>query len=347
MPLVPSNRPTERAGVNAAQALFESCGHVFQEVDLRNDYGKDAYVDLVDGREVTGFCVAIQIKSGISYRRASGYGIPIDPGHLAVWRQSTLPVAGIVHDPESGGLYWCNITSFLDGMEVDPPAYIPLDESRVLTPRTLETEFKPEFRRQANRRSIGSAFLQLCSQSEVVQLGALSDCFAVARTDPRVLVVVRHLLGLLTGEALRHALWVLASAVVNPYEDRRDYPWIPQASRVALKPYLRWARDELSHLFALYGWDEWQRDQPARDLFILLCQDPRIGEKLEGVANDLLSSGVEEPAFAALYLSVYFAGEEGERRYWEIVDRTPAFRDLGMTAEVEAILSDCGSVSMY
>lgn len=58
------NRPIERAGVNAARTLFEAAGYVFQEVELGNDYGKDAYVDLVDGDKATGICVALQIKSG-------------------------------------------------------------------------------------------------------------------------------------------------------------------------------------------------------------------------------------------------------------------------------------------
>ena len=96
------NRRTERAGVNETRAFFEACDCVFQEVDLGNDYGKDAYVDLVDGQEVTGHCVALQIKSGASFRTARGYAIPVE-GHEEVWRMSSLPVAGIVYDRYSRG----------------------------------------------------------------------------------------------------------------------------------------------------------------------------------------------------------------------------------------------------
>jgi hypothetical protein len=39
---IPPNRKTERAGVNAVQALFDKCGYVFQPVALDNDFGKDA-----------------------------------------------------------------------------------------------------------------------------------------------------------------------------------------------------------------------------------------------------------------------------------------------------------------
>jgi hypothetical protein len=44
---VSKNRPTERKGVNAARSLFEAAGCLFQEVDTRNDFGKDAYVDIL------------------------------------------------------------------------------------------------------------------------------------------------------------------------------------------------------------------------------------------------------------------------------------------------------------
>ncbi len=76
-PKIPPHRSTAKAGVNAARTLFESFNYVFQEVELGNDFGKDAYVDLVNGREVTGICIALQIKSGDSFRREEGYAFPI------------------------------------------------------------------------------------------------------------------------------------------------------------------------------------------------------------------------------------------------------------------------------
>ena len=346
MPKVPENRPKERSGVNAAQSLFESSGYVFQEVDLRNDYGKDAYVDLVDGQEVTGACVALQIKSGVSYRRPCGYGIPLDSEHLSVWKGSTLPVAGIVHDPEDGELYWCNITSFLQQLEGDPPSYIPVNKTSHLNSKTLHSAFKEEMLRVAKHMSVGPSLLQLCSKSDAIQVGALSDCFAVARSDIRALIVVRYLITLLNEEPLRHALWLLASAAINPLETQKLSEWIPEGNRPVLKPHLRWTAEELVRMFSLYRWEEWQRDCPGRDLFILLNQDPCIESKLESVAITLLDSGKDEAAFAALYLAVYGA-EDGEQMYWDIVSRTPEFRSLEFSAEVEAILAECGQVSMY
>lgn len=136
-PLVPPNRPIGRAGVNACRSLFERCGYIFQEVELGNDFGKDAYVDLVDGREVTGACIALQIKSGESFRRRDGYSIPIDD-HYSVWRQSSIPVAGIVYDPAEDRLYWCNISEHLELAAGDAPNSITIGKDQFLDETTLE-----------------------------------------------------------------------------------------------------------------------------------------------------------------------------------------------------------------
>ena len=94
-------RATGRRGINAAQAFFEQNKCVFQEVAQQNDFGKDAYVDLGnDDGIVTCLCAALQIKSGPSYRTTSGnYIVPLD-GHADDWRDSTVPVFGLVFDPD-------------------------------------------------------------------------------------------------------------------------------------------------------------------------------------------------------------------------------------------------------
>jgi hypothetical protein len=200
--------------------------------------------------------------------------------------------------------------------------------------------------RVAKHMSVGSSLLQLCSKSDAIQVGALSDCFAAARSDIRALIVVRYLISLLNEDPLRHALWLLASAAISPLETKKSSEWIPEGDRPVLKSHLCWKMEELVQMFSVYCWEEWQRDRPGRDLFILLNQDPHIESKLESVAITLLHSGKDEAAFAALYLAIYCA-DDGDRRYWDIVSRTPEFRKLQLSAEVEAILAECGQVSMY
>jgi hypothetical protein len=204
------NRKPERAAVNAARAMFEASGCVFQEVDQGNDYGKDAYVDLVDGEEVSGHCIAVQIKGGEKYRRKSGYVIPIDD-HEGVWRQSPLPVAGIVFDRKSNALYWCDITSFLDAHVGETITGIPVSADNKLDSANIESKFKPAFREVAKRRSVGQAVLNLVSADTRQRAIALMDCFGSGRSDPKVFILLRHLLAIFDRNEFRRAVWILST----------------------------------------------------------------------------------------------------------------------------------------
>jgi hypothetical protein len=346
-PLIPQNRATGKAGVNAVRTLFEHSDYVFQEVELGNDFGKDAYVDLVNGREVTGLCVALQIKSGKSFRRAAGYAIPVEE-HFSVWRDSSLPVAGIVYDADIDSLFWCNISEYLEQIHGDIPASIPVIKDKVLDRVTLERDFKPSMRRTAVRRSVGTALLQLCSQSEAVQIAALADCFAVGRSESRVLILVRYLLNLLSGRPLKLGMLVLAH--VTPHPDiiwSYKHNWIPEEVRGQVRPHLKWGHQELCRMFAAVEWSEWERGNNGQNLYMLLMEDPDIAAKMERVAVTFLESGQDEHAFGAMYLVVYWAGENGAARYNELISKHPGFRKLRLAAEVEYTLRDQGWVSLF
>jgi len=134
-----SSRVTSRDGVNAAQIFFEHYGCTFQEVGQQHDFGKDAYVDLADATGITPLCVALQIKAGMSYRTAKGDYVVLVESHADLWRRSTVPVFGIVRDPDDGQLRWA-----------DPPVtYARIPKSREGT-----------FRSQDCKRSTSSAFAE-------------------------------------------------------------------------------------------------------------------------------------------------------------------------------------------
>jgi hypothetical protein len=340
------NRRTERAGVNEARALFEACDCVFQEVDLGNDYGKDAYVDLVDEQEVTGHCVALQIKSGPSFRTAKGYAIPVE-GHADVWRSSSVPIAGIVFDPETKDLYLCDITSYLSEHAKDRPTKIPVSRDNVLTKETLEKEFKPLFRELARKRAVGGAILQLCSEDEDLQIDALSDCFANGRSDARVFILLRYLLPMLEGEPLRVALTILSHATPHPDIMWRPSNWVPEKMRGAMRPHFRWSLDEIERLLTEIDWEEWQRGDVGQSLYMLLLEDPAIEGKIGEVAVAAIRKGNEEAAWAALYVAVCWAGKKGARKYEELLSEAPELRSLPLTGEMETALDEFGYVGLF
>jgi hypothetical protein len=109
---VSAGRRTTTAAVNALRTLFESRDHIVQDIDQRNDFGEDLYVQFTDGREVTGDVIKVQVKGGTSWRSAGGYRVPVGD-HAATWADGNVPVVCVVHDPKTNGLYWANATKQL------------------------------------------------------------------------------------------------------------------------------------------------------------------------------------------------------------------------------------------
>ncbi|MES2521399.1 MAG: DUF4365 domain-containing protein [Gemmatimonadota bacterium] len=104
---------TERAGIHYVSGVVERANCIFQEIERRNDFGNDAIVELVEGEDVRGICVAAQIKSGKSYNMPADCIIPADRDHFEYWSKHSLPVIGIVHDPNENRAYWTSITGIL------------------------------------------------------------------------------------------------------------------------------------------------------------------------------------------------------------------------------------------
>lgn len=105
---------TSRDGINFVRGLVERQNSTFQEIDLHNDLGNDAYVEFVVEESATGCCVALQIKSGASYRSASNrYAFQSDRDHFEYWASHTLPVLAVIFDPERGKAAWTDITEHL------------------------------------------------------------------------------------------------------------------------------------------------------------------------------------------------------------------------------------------
>ncbi len=105
---------TSREGINFVRMIVERHNSTFQEIDLHNDLGNDAYVEFVAEESATGCCVALQIKSGSSYRIAPPkYAFQSDRDHFEYWTSHTLPVLAVVFDPEAQKAFWADITEHL------------------------------------------------------------------------------------------------------------------------------------------------------------------------------------------------------------------------------------------
>lgn len=151
------SQSTSREGINFVRRLVERKNSTFQEIDFHNDLGNDAYVEFVVAESATGCCVALQIKSGSSYRSDTGrYVFKSDRDHFEYWASHTLPVLAVIFDPERECAAWVDISEHLWAN----PSYITEGPYTVYADRefsdSLFTEFMEhclQYRDQYSRES--------------------------------------------------------------------------------------------------------------------------------------------------------------------------------------------------
>jgi hypothetical protein len=341
------NRRTEREAVNATRAFFEGCSCVFQEISQDNDYGKDAYVDLAVGSNVSGLCIALQIKGGVSYRRSSGYGIPIDDAHAEIWKQSSVPIAGIVYDPQDKQLRWCNITAFLQDLQGSLPSIVPVSADSVLSADSLAAGFRDSFQAFHKERMAGRALLQLTATDEDEQRSALLDCFALGRSDARMFIALRYSLGMIHPANWSLAIRLLAHVTLHPDIFWHQNNWIPEEVCQQAVARLRWSEQEIAMLINSVDPEQWQRGGSGQDVYSILCADPDIKKKMGQVAVQALAQGDEELAFWAMYLVIYWARSHGMEMYQGFLSINSEFGRLPLSGELTSILQSRGRVALF
>ncbi|MEU9004645.1 DUF4365 domain-containing protein, partial [Streptomyces sp. NPDC048551] len=67
------------------------------------------HVTFVQDGQRTADSLAAQVKGGVSTRTREGHRVQVG-NHGGNWRDGSLPVLCVVHDPERGGLFWAHAT---------------------------------------------------------------------------------------------------------------------------------------------------------------------------------------------------------------------------------------------
>lgn len=279
-PRISLNRRIEREGINAAQAFFERNNCVFQEVALQNDFGKDAYLDVTRAGAFGPLCIALQIKSGRSYRSNSGdYLIPLDH-HAATWRNSTVPIFGIVYDPDDKELRWTDLTAYLRDNPGKNTGSVPVAPSSVLT----ETSLVGEFVGAIHKYSSGGGnriVLNMLSAVAEQQISAVLDAWALGRGDARYLLLLRRVMAELSPEAMRRAIWVLSHATLHPDIFWTSENWIPEHVKIRVRASFRWSVEEISHMFLALTVEETGRGTLGQSVHMLLLEDRSVLENMK------------------------------------------------------------------
>ncbi|MGW4046638.1 DUF4365 domain-containing protein [Streptomyces sp. NPDC004721] len=136
MSTVRASRKIERAGVNALRSLLEEHDHIVQEIDGGNDHGEDMIVNFTRAGKRTPYWIAIQVKSGKKYKRAHGYAIPVED-HFDDWRQSRIPILGVVYDMKKKELFWVNLTEQLRSVD-ESPRWVQVAKTSPLNSGTID-----------------------------------------------------------------------------------------------------------------------------------------------------------------------------------------------------------------
>lgn len=348
LPRIVEARRTERQGINAAREFFENASCVFQEVDQQNDYGKDAYVDVgdrVQGR-ITPLCIALQIKSGPSYRTSSGgYFVPIGQ-HATLWRESTIPVFGLVFDPQDRRLRWQDLTGYLRAHPSLNEGRIPVSAEALLDEGALIGALRSTIETYRSNRSSPLA-MNLLSEDPEVQAAAVFDAWALGRGDARFLLILRRLIVHLDPKSTKRCIWLLSHAV-----DRGDIfwtqeNWIPDHVKMLVRTSFRWSVEEICHMFLALGEDDWGRGSLGMSIHLLLAQDAFFGDNLTEVIHALLAKSELRRAVLVTWLALSARPEDPRGRLEELISQEPLLLEDEWVGDIRAALKWENKFSIY
>lgn len=349
-----------RRGVSHVRAIVEAANSTFQEIELSNDIGNDAYIEFVMGEEATGCCVAAQIKSGPSYVRADGsFVVKADRDHFEYWSSHVLPVAGIVVDPIIGKAGWCDITSYLRRN----PASIAKGPYRISIPRSqafaaetfsaFRDHFLDQHRRFSSDAYFGAALDRLTPfNNPEERIDALRSLFSFHRNRPATWCYVASLLR--TIEDVRVAR--VAVRALSHLPGHGDIAWHPQneideVARMDGLGFMRLAfgREEIVRLLGIVDEDGFSRGSIGQAVHSLVHQARNAVQLLQSIAFD--SDLDEDIRCAAVFLYTFYTQDCSPEDCICVLEEFRAQLRNGVRqkviGELIATLKEQGSVSFY
>ncbi|NNN05526.1 MAG: DUF4365 domain-containing protein [Elusimicrobia bacterium] len=330
--------------MNAAQAFFERCSCVFQEVNQQNDFGKDAYVDLGKGGTISPLCIALQIKSGESFRAVGGdYFIPVEK-HASSWRHSTVPIFGLVYDPTDRLLRWADLTGYLRAHPHQEGGRIPVSREAILNEESLHQAFASAVSVYALPGGDSIAF-NLLSAAEL-QTDAIFDAWALGRKDARYLIILRRLILDLYGVSVRRAIVALSHVGSHPDIFWTEKNWIPETVKEQVLPSFRWSPDELVHMMRAIEAEEWGRGTLGQSFDVLIYEDPDIVGKLRATVGIFFKQSEIELAVRAAALTLAHS-REARQELSRLIELHPQLKEDEWFQAIADLVQQEGYLSLY
>lgn len=302
------------------RAILERHDLVVDEVDGRSDYGRDLNVDVTRSSEITGGIIGVQVKGGKTFRKRDQWVIPATTKDWHYWRSSTVPIIGMVHDPDTGVIRWINLSQLarsrvqIDGYAASPQS----DElAEVVVTEVLDDEHLDSFLDEVEAylaATAESAYLLLVEDDDELRRRGVFNCWTLGRRDPRPLILLRRLLSSMRGVSMLDGITVLAHVTPHPdiFWSKRN--WIPPLIENKVRATLRWSADELATLVNAVetmddGGSDWQRGGAGQSLWSIMVVDPDLRQKLPGAIGICMAAGQLQAALRLVICYQYLADD--------------------------------------
>lgn len=313
-----------------------------QRIDQANDIGRDLLVDLIDENGYTGEVVGLQVKSGAKYKRSHGYAIPCSRKDAWFWRDSTVPIFGVVYDDELKALFWVNLSEWArDPYRPPPPTSVAVSPYQPLTDGTLDS-FLAAARGYlvAERRSI----FGLLAGDARDQLSALADCFALGRRLPAPLLTLRQSLTDLSPAAQGAAVDVLGMCAGHGDVLWHADNWIESEVQARVRESFHWSYGELVMLLSIPGQEEWRRGGRGQSVASLVAAQWKLNRPL---LEEIARREEIEAAWPALKLLISYADRTALAIFERVVSRSASLAGDPFVAELGALLRDGETPSLF
>lgn len=344
-------RARGKAGQRAVEAVLETANLVVQRVDPENDVGRDAFVDIVDGTDVTGGVISLQIKSGPSYFRGGQWVIPGHPQDFTLWRESTVPFFGVAHDPATNAIRWVDLSyaARVSDPYLSPVVSGPYGMKAVPVPEAnrLDVEIEPflDAARTALRRWSGLPTAALLSKDPDAVAVGIGDTFALGRHDPDAFLLLGALFRRLPPDCRDLALRALAMATRHPDIFWSKSNWIPSTVTRAVEERCRWGGDDLEALLALVDENGIERGTVGQAVFHVLELDKAVDDRLFELATN--RGRLDTVRFWAAVVLLYHAGDDAPALLSRLLRRAPDLARVDNFEEVNGVIREFGYVSLF
>jgi hypothetical protein len=352
---------SERGGVNAVRTLLEAHGLVVDEVEGRSDYGRDLIVDLIEDNEITGAVIGVQVKGDRRFLKEGIWELPTTDKDLRYWAESSVPVVGILWNPDNGEMRWTNLTAFartdptISTWPPGPPhksssaaRAVQFDESHRLDDSALPHMIEQMYR--FVQQSGAPALLNLFEADDDRRCRAIYDCWVLGRTDARAFLLLRYALKSLEGNSLREAIITLSYLTPHPDIFWHSGNWVPPEVERRARVSFRWTPQEIVDLVQAVerftDGDGWQRGGLGQSLWSILVVDPNLHSTLPYAIEVAARIGSADIGMRLLIMLQYLADDPLAAATAEL-EKHPFLREHESTAELMEIIERYGHIDVY